>query len=178
MGKVLMITGLLYILYYTGIAVYDLFIKKQIVNRNENDGELISLENFIEETPGEIINIYEDDVENLNLPSSYDYEETELSSEENGEPFNHRRFEEEREIENFYGDNQQGKDEKEVRQSFLSNLSSVIGSKNSEAIPHQKEIIPSVISDEMFRNFFEKASRHIVVGSESGQSFYKSSLVF
>ena len=65
-----MITGLLYILYYTGIAVYDLFIKKQIVNRNENDGELISLENFIEETPGEIINIYEDDVENLNLPSS------------------------------------------------------------------------------------------------------------
>lgn len=176
MGKVLIITGLLYLLYYTGNVVYDLFIKKQIVNSNENDGELISLESIIEEIPSSVTNIYEDEVENLNLPSSYDYEEMELPNDD-GESFISKHYEEEQEIENFYIKNLQEEDGKEVRQSFLSNLSSVIASKNSE-ISQEKEIIPTVISDEMFRNFFEKASRHIVVGSESGQSFYKSSLVF
>ena len=176
MGKVLIITGLLYLLYYTGNVVYDLFIKKQIVNSNENDGELIILENIIEEIPSSVTNIYEDEVENLNLPSSYDYEEMELPNND-GESFISTHYEEEREIENFYTKDLQEEDGQEVRQSFLSSLSSVIGSKNSE-VSQEKEIIPTVISDEMFRNFFEKASRHIVVGSESGQSFYKSSLVF
>lgn len=176
MGKVLIITGLLYLLYYTGNVVYDLFIKKQIVSSNENDGELISLENIIEEIPNSVTNIYEDEVENLNLPSSYDYNEMELPNDD-GESFINHHYEEEQEIENFYIKDQQEGDGQEVRQSFLSSLNSVIGGKNSE-VSQDKEIIPTVISDEMFRNFFEKASRHIVVGSESGQSFYKSSLVF
>lgn len=176
MGKVLIITGLLYLLYYTGNVVYDLFIKKQIVKNNENDGELISLENIIEEIPSSVTNIYEDEVENLNLPSSYDYEEME-SPNNDAESFISTHYEEEQEIENFYIKDQLEEDVQEVHQSFLSNLNSVLGSKNSEA-SQDKEIIPTVISDEMFRNFFEKASRHIVVGSESGQSFYKSSLVF
>ncbi|OCA69112.1 hypothetical protein BBI01_18050 [Chryseobacterium artocarpi] len=176
MGKVLIITGLLYLLYYTGNVVYDLFIKKQIVSKNEQDGELISLENIIEEIPPSLTTINEDEVENLNLPSSYDYDETELSNYDD-ESFTRHQYEEEQEIDNFYVKEQQEEDGQEVRQSFLSSLSSVIGSKNSEASP-EKEIIPTVISDEMFRNFFEKASKHIVVASESGHSFYKSSLVF
>lgn len=176
MGKVLIITGLLYLLYYTGNVVYDLFIKKQNVNSNENEGEIISLENITGEVPTSTTNIYEDEVENLNLPSSYDYDEMELPNDD-GENFINHHYEEEQEIENFYIKDLKEEDGKEVRQSFLSSLISVIGSKNSE-VSQEKEIIPTVISDEMFRNFFEKASRHIVVGSESGQSFYKSSLVF
>jgi hypothetical protein len=181
MGKVLILIGILYLLYYAGNVVYDLFIKTPAIVRNENEGEVISLGSITDETSADITNVSEEEVENLNMPDSYILaDEEELFSDNNDESgLNQIRFEEEQAIDNYNGAEQEPTaEEKNDHRSFLSKLSSALSIKEQNVISKDTELIPNTISDEMFRNFFDKASSHIVVGNESGQNFYRSSLVF
>lgn len=180
MGKVLIIIGIMYLLYYAGNVVYDLFIKTPAIVRNENEGEVISLGNITEETSADIINVSEEEVENLNMPDSYNLYDDEQFSDNNDESgLNENRFEQEQEIENYNSVDVEPKaEEKSDQWSFLAKLSSALSIKEQDVISTEAEMIPNTISDEMFRNFFDKASSHIVVGNESGQNFYKSNLVF
>jgi hypothetical protein len=182
MGKVLILIGILYLLYYAGNVVYDLFIKTPAIVRNEDEGEVISLGNITEETSVDITNVSEEEVENLNMPESYILsDEGELFSDDDAESsgLNQNRFEEEQAIDNYNAvEEEPTAEEKNNQQSFLSKLSSALNIKEQDIISKNTELIPNTISDEMFRNFFDKASSHIVVGNESGQNFYRSSLVF
>ncbi len=194
MGKVILITGILYIFYYAGNVVYDLFIKKPFVVHNENEGEVISLGAILENESEPVKNIREEEVEDLNTPDSYQLDDEELLFSNNDQNNHKERFEEENEIEQFSNAdiiketstenmNPQTEDtetleEKEERKSFLSKLGSAIGISEKEIFSTSKEIIPTKLSDEAFRNFFEKANQHIVISNNNGQNFYKSSLVY
>lgn len=193
MGKVILITGILYLLYYAGNIVYDLFIKKPIVVHNENEGELISIGAILENESEPVKNIREEEVEDLNTPNSYQLDDEELLFSDNDQNSHKERFEEENEIEqfsltetqeagteNFISQTEEKKalEEKEEQQSFLSRLGVAIGIGEKEITSKSKEIIPIKISDEAFRNFFEKANNHIVIANDNGQNFYKSSLVY
>lgn len=180
MGKVLIITCIVYLLYYAGNVAYDLFIKKPPVVRNENDGEIISLGEIIEDEITNVQSIKEEDVENLNTPSSYIIEDEEaLFSDEENSNTQKERYDEEREIDNYIDETPElAAEEKQNQSSFLSKLTSAIKVREKEIISKETDFIPNVISDDMFRNFFEKASSHIVVGNDNGRNFYKSSLIF
>ena len=193
MGKVILITGILYLLYYAGNIVYDLFIKKPIVVHNENEGELISIGAILENESEPVKNIREEEVEDLNTPNSYQLDDDELLFSDNDQNSHKERFEEENEIEQFsltetqeagtenlisQTEEKKALEEKEEQQSFLSRLGVAIGIGEKEITSKSKEIIPIKISDEAFRNFFEKASNHIVIANDNGQNFYKSSLVY
>lgn len=193
MGKVILITGILYLLYYAGNIVYDLFIKKPIVVHNENEGELISIGAILENESEPVKNIREEEVEDLDTPNSYQLDDEELLLSGNDQNNHKDRYEEENEIEYFSNaDNQKPNtqdlnpqteekkalEEKEEQQSFLSRLGVAIGIGEKEITSKSKEIIPIKISDEAFRNFFEKANNHIVIANDNGQNFYKSSLVY
>lgn len=192
MGKVILITGILYFLYYAGNVVYDLFIKKPIVVQNENEGEIISLGTIMENEPEMVRNIREEEVEELNTPNSYQLDD-ELLFSDNDQNNHKNRFEEENEIEQFSttdiqeasteNENPQieetkALDENKIQQSFLSRLGLAIGISEKDGTPKSKEIIPTKLSDEAFRNFFEEANHHVVIDSNNGQNFYKSSLVY
>lgn len=193
MGKVILITGILYLLYYAGNIVYDLFIKKPIVVHNENEGELISIGAILENESEPVKNIREEEVEDLNTPNSYQLDDDELLFSDNDQNSHKERFEEENEIEQFsltetqeagtenlisQTEEKKALEEKEEQQSFLSRLGVAIGIGEKEITSKSKEIIPIKISDEAFRNFFEKANNHIVIANDNGQNFYKSSLVY
>ena len=137
MGKVILITGILYILYYAGNLVYDLFIKKPIVVTNQNEGELISLGSIMEIEPEPVKNIREEEVEDLDTPNSYQLDDEELLLSGNDQNNHKDRYEEENEIEYFSNaDNQKPNtqdlnpqteetktlEEKETKQSFLSKI--------------------------------------------------------
>lgn len=193
MGKVILITGILYLLYYVGNIVYDLFIKKPIVVHNENEGELISIGAILENESEPVKNIREEEVEDLNTPNSYQLDDEELLFSDNDQNSHKERFEEENEIEQFsltetqeagtenlnsQTEEKKALEEKEEQQSFLSRVGVAIGIGEKEITSKSKEIIPIKISDEAFRNFFEKANNHIVIANDNGQNFYKSSLVY
>ncbi|REC60441.1 hypothetical protein DRF65_20475 [Chryseobacterium pennae] len=180
MGKVFIVTGILYLLYYAGNIVYDLFIKTAVIVRNENEGELISLGSITEDMPADIVNVSEQETENLNMPGSYTFSDDEALFAENDDEsgIHQARYEEEKMIDNYNEEPEPTTEEKNNQTSFLSRISSGLSLKEEDVLSKETEVLPSVISDEVFRNFLEKASHHIVVSSESGQNFYKSSLVF
>ncbi|MBB4807266.1 hypothetical protein HNP38_002570 [Chryseobacterium defluvii] len=181
MGKVFIVTGILYLLYYAGNIVYDLFIKTPVVLRNENEGEVISLGSIRDETPADITHVSEQETEDLNMPGSYTFSDEEelFSDDDNESGLIQVRYEEEKAIDNYNTEAEPAIEEKnEQKLSFLSRISSSLNIKEQDVQSKETEILPPSISDEVFRNFFEKASRHIVVSNENGQNFYKSSLVF
>lgn len=180
MGKVFIVTCILYLLYYAGNIVYDLFIKTAMVVRSENEGEVISLGSIADEIPADITHVSEQEAENLTMPGSYTFSDEEgLFPDYDDESWiNLFREAEEKMIDDYTTETEPTTEEKSGQTSFLSKISSGLNIKEQDVLSKETEIFPTVISDEMFRDFFEKASSHIVVSSESGQNFYKSSLVF
>lgn len=92
----------IYLIYYIGNIVYDLFLAKEKLLKDDDEGETINMEEFAnsDET---IKNIKVEDVENVTLPNSYDADENEIYSEptstEDYEKNIQKNFEEEETIE-------------------------------------------------------------------------------
>ena len=70
MGKFLIIIGIFYFLYYAGMIIYDLFIKKEVVV-NPDDTQVFSVGDYAEENREELKAVGIEDVENINTPKSY-----------------------------------------------------------------------------------------------------------
>lgn len=70
MGKFLIIVGSIYFLYYAGMIVYDLFLKKEKVVNSDNI-EVFNVESYADENSEKIKAIEIEDVENLNTPKSF-----------------------------------------------------------------------------------------------------------
>lgn len=70
MGKFLIIIGIFYFLYYAGMIIYDLFIKKEVVV-NPDDTQVFSVGDYAEENREELKAVEIEDVENINTPKSY-----------------------------------------------------------------------------------------------------------
>ncbi|MDN3607243.1 hypothetical protein [Kaistella yonginensis] len=105
MGKFAIIIITIYILYYAGIVIYDLFLKKETVVKEES--EEFSLTEFAENNRDEVKDIGIEDVENLNTPNSFNKRELEPSitdeSEERQDLESWReKFESEQNIDSFH----------------------------------------------------------------------------
>ncbi len=70
MGKILIIIGIIYFLYYAGMIIYDLFIKKEVVV-NPDETQVFSIGDYAEENKEEMKAVGIEDVENINTPKSF-----------------------------------------------------------------------------------------------------------
>lgn len=73
MGKITIIILAIYLLYYAGNIIYDLFIKKEII-KEEKDSNEFSLE--IETEDYQPTKVFQEEVESLSTPASYEYRES------------------------------------------------------------------------------------------------------
>lgn len=99
MGKVFGIIAVIYILYYAGNIVYDLFIKK------DNTVEAEQSDDFaIGEIPDNMQNIEIDDVENIRTPNSFNTMNNDAEEDDDGvasEESWKKKYEEENNINNL-----------------------------------------------------------------------------
>lgn len=103
MTKFIIILLALYAAYYTVNIIYDLFIKKDIV-QSIAENEEFSLETFEEENRNNITTVSIEDVENLNTPKSFssrDVDHEILSDERENMDQWRQRFESEQSIDSF-----------------------------------------------------------------------------
>lgn len=70
MEKIVIIITVLYLLYYGGNIIYDLFLKKEIIVITDETEEF-TLSNFAEKNKEEVQGVGIEDVENLNTPKSF-----------------------------------------------------------------------------------------------------------
>ncbi len=105
MTKIFLTILVLYLLYYTGNIVYDLFLKKDNALK-EDEAQEYALAALSEQDKAEIKAVRIDDVEHLNTPNSFNTKELFSSNgEEADEPHDldhwRRRFESEQDIDAF-----------------------------------------------------------------------------
>lgn len=104
MTKFLIILLALYILYYIGNMVYDLFVKQESTLVTE-EIDVFSLVEFEEQNRDAVTTVGIEDVENLNTPKSFNKKEflidTEISEEREDIEVWRRRFESEQNIDSF-----------------------------------------------------------------------------
>lgn len=107
MTKFLIILLALYILYYVGNIIYDLFLKKKSTLITE-ESDIFSLAEFEEQNRDDVTIVGIEDVENLNTPKSFNRKEfpvnDELSEEREDIEVWRKRFESEQNIDSFDSD--------------------------------------------------------------------------
>lgn len=139
-GKLIGIIVVLYVLYYAGNIIYDLFLKKEKVI--EGDEELEEFHGEVRPEQSEVVQVSQDEVEEINMPSSYQNnvsvsalddnqqeQEQEWSEEMLQETTNdlQKRYEEEQRLNNFEGletenKKQEGTDAEEKEQNAHSSV--------------------------------------------------------
>ena len=104
MTKFLIILIALYVLYYIGNIVYDLFIKKESTLVTE-ESDVFSLAEFEEQNRDDVTTVGIEDVENLNTPKSFNKREfpvnNDLSEDREDIEVWRQRFESEQNINSF-----------------------------------------------------------------------------
>ena len=104
MTKFLIILIALYVLYYIGNIVYDLFIKKESALVTE-ESDVFSLAEFEEQNRNDVTTVGIEDVENLNTPKSFNKREfpinNDLSEDREDIEVWRQRFESEQNIDYF-----------------------------------------------------------------------------
>lgn len=139
-GKLIGIIVVLYVLYYAGNIIYDLFLKKEKVV--EGDDDLEEFHGEVRPEQSEVVQVSQDEVEEMNMPSSYQNnvsvsalddnqqeQEQEWSEEMLQETTNdlQKRYEEEQRLNNFEGletenKKQEGTDAEEKEQNAHSSV--------------------------------------------------------
>lgn len=104
MTKFLIILIAIYVLYYIGNIVYDLFIKKESTLVTE-ERDVFSLAEFEEQNRDDVTTVGIEDVENLNTPKSFNKREfpvnNDLSEDREDIEIWRQRFESEQNIDSF-----------------------------------------------------------------------------
>jgi hypothetical protein len=105
MNKIMISIITVYLLYYAGNMIYDLYLKKDN-SKKQDDTEEYSLKEFVNGNADEITKVCIDDVENINTPQSFSKKELfsdagESSDENNDLEFWRNKFESEKDIDSF-----------------------------------------------------------------------------
>jgi hypothetical protein len=74
MTKIIISIISVYLLYYAGNIIYDLFLKKDI-SKHQDETEEYSLNDFLDNNTTEVKEVSIDDVENINTPNSFNKKE-------------------------------------------------------------------------------------------------------
>lgn len=182
MGNIYLWILIAYVLYYSGNIIYDLFFLKDKTLAVESEGELVS----ISRDPPEVKNFGVDDIEDIEVPSSYDADDSQLSEADEENPSSYdieaaRKNYEELEELNQYSEAEKLEDENMERSNhdkkeMASQLLSKLNIPTDQVISSQSEVIPKM-TDDRFNGFLQTAVDHVVVDNQpNGHRVFKSSL--
>ncbi|NML56795.1 hypothetical protein [Chryseobacterium cheonjiense] len=194
MIKIFLTILAVYLLYYAGNIVYDLFLKKDSSQQKEESEEYALTTLIGNNTPIQEVTI--DDVEHLKTPSSFSTKEPFSSvHEESGEPYDledwRRKFESEQDIDAFATDPQideQSKEQIEVpeddwaaQESIQNDEKGTFSDPKSDVEDHinttQENESSSLKLKQQFHQFLSLAETHVQVLADSdGFKVYHSLL--
>lgn len=168
-----------YLLYYAGNIVYDLFLKKDSSGR-QDETEEYSLTEFSERDEKEIQKVGIDDVENINTPSSFNLKDltpdTQVEQEETRDLEQFRKkFESEKDIDDF--NIVPGIEEKsvEIAKNETTDLDSI--QTQDDQNQERKEIYAPNLNSyhKQFKNFLNLAETNVqVLSNRDGYKVYQS----
>lgn len=171
MGTFIQITLVIYILYYTGNIVYDLFLKKEKISNEQQDKQEFSLE-YIN---NEVTNVEMDEVEDMTTTSKMEINEEDIFS-LNDESYNGEaslnsldsmktKFENEEKMENG---NKKNNDESTDEDNT--------GGKKID-FSSKKEIVEK--NKNRWKDFMNLAETSIqIVKTPEGEKIHKSTMIF
>lgn len=181
MGKILGYVLILYGLYYVGNIIYDLFLAKEKVDKNDEDGETISLADLDvtnDYQDNEIYNVVVDDVESVQMPLSYDIEEEKVSyGSDKDEQFDHlkKTFEEE---ESFDWYNQEEIEKKKDLTKSENVLKNIVQNVSKNVVSEKKIFFKNNEEEtNLWKGFIEKASTSVLMTeNDGGHKTFRSTL--
>ena len=148
MTKIIITILAIYLFYYAGNIIYDLYFKKDNSEKKEEIEEF-SLNEFAENNNDKVQDIRIDDVENINVPSSFNSKELSIIKQEQDESrdlsYFRKKFESEEDIDAFYLDDKNT--EEHIEQNELSAVST------EETVPQEK---PAETTQELPKTYHEK----------------------
>lgn len=188
MGKIFLFIVGGYVLYYLSQIIYDGFLKKSPVVKNQDEGELISLADLSDVEKTDIKSVSIEEAENVNLPKSMQTtEHKEVVNQETIEPEDDdfdssnfkERYEEEISFEQYdvqekieAEEKELLKEEQQAKQSMFAKFSEQINVNAESVVSMTTELVTKTASD--FEKFFENADQHYVVEEINGTTAYRS----
>lgn len=188
MGKIFLFIVGGYVLYYLSQIIYDGFLKKSPVVKNQDEGELISLADLSDVEKTDIKSVSIEEAENVNLPKSMQTtEHKEVVNQETIEPEDDDfdtsnfkdRYEEEISFEQYdvqekieAEEKELLKEEQQAKQSMFAKFSEQINVNAESVVSMTTELVTKTASD--FEKFFENADQHYVVEEINGTTAYRS----
>lgn len=167
MGKFTMIILGIYILYYAGNIVYDLFLKKTNSVKTD-DTEVFSIGDFAERDQPDIIQVGIEDAEPLNVPNSFSPSDYALDD----EPQSFSQTETKPDIEALR--------RKFEQEEFYGQLDGALESlsKITKPVPEPKEVQQNFLSrqEDKFRQMLNLAETNVQMVNVNGIKSYKSVL--
>jgi len=170
----------IYLLYYAGNVVYDLFLKKDS-SKKSDETEEYSLTEFSGDKKSKVQKIEIDDVENINTPNSFNKKDLFSANQEEQQDerrdLDHfrKKFESEQDIDDFYNvpEIHEKPNEKEQKETV-----SLDSQQENTIQEKEKKEIPSPNLDALhkqFKDFLNLAETSVQVLSEqNGYKVYQS----
>ncbi|WP_144281049.1 hypothetical protein [Chryseobacterium echinoideorum] len=180
MIKIIISIVAVYLLYYSGNIVYDLFLKKDYSGKKEETEEYLLI-GFSEKNTNKVQEVRIDDVENIKTPNSFNKKEVVPSVQEEQQndsrdlDYIRRKFESEQEIDDFYNVSEVHEKVYEMEQNETLSRDS----QQEKIIKEQeKKDISSPNLDSLnkqFKNFINLAETNVqVISSLDGYKVYQS----
>lgn len=172
MAKFIIILLALYVIYYTGNIVYDLFIKKGNSLITE-ESDVFSITEFEEQNRTVVMTIGIEDVENLNTPKSFNKREFPINEEPSEERQNidvlRERFESEQNIDSF--------DPTAINQNIEEeDIQSETPDDEEIESPKEDQVLAKKANKEMFDDFLSLAETLVqLVSNNKGHKVYNAS---
>ena len=192
MTKFLIILIALYILYYIGNIVYDLFIKKESTLVTE-ESDVFSLAEFEEQNRDDVTTVGIEDVENLKTPKSFNKREFPVNNDlsENREDIEvwRQRFESEQNIDYFESGILANKEEEIAFVKIIEENSNNQGdTEDEDADDHNDNTdksleaaniqVPRKVDNAQFREMFNQAETIVqTIEHEDGRKVFQNRAV-
>ena len=164
-----------YLMYYAGNILYDLFLKKEKENYKE-EAEEFSLSEISEQYEDLTKNVGIEDVENLNTPKSFNkniIHPDSIEGKQERQDLQHLReqFESEQDIDNFQNDGGMSEDQPGISDTLPSHI--------EENIPIQytdkSNLTVSKTNKDKFRNLLNLAETSVqLIANNNGYKTYQS----
>ena len=180
MLKISLIIIAIYLLYYAGNIIYDLFLKDSITAQTE-DTEEFSFEHYEEENNRNVTTVGIEDVENLNTPKSFSKKEilveNEFSEERPKMDYWRDRFESEQSIDLFEANDGGGEDSREQFEEDKNSLKITEENKKDYHIEQKLESIKKFNSEHWTKILNLSESMVQLVKNMDGHKVYHTSLL-
>lgn len=168
-----------YLLYYAGNMVYDLFLKKDNSGRPEETEEY-SLMEFSEKDKNEIQQVGIDDVENINTPSSFNKKDLSSDSQDEQDEIRdlehfRKKFESEQDIDDFNTAPQIIEKSVEINKNETADLDSIQTQDGQHEENKETNSLNRYSYHQQFKNFLNLAETNVqVLSNRDGYKVYQS----